>query len=237
MIYGLNDHRSGLIPVIAFILMIITPLTGYSQVDKNYHKRMKRYFDVKEPVSGGRWFRLKKKKYKRPKKSKKKKRIEKKKKIIEKPITKKPKTSVPPKKAEVEKSPEKKKTVQKAQRIGNYRIGLRTGYPVILGFIGENTSFSLPYFGVFFRPDLLKSPTLFLEAELGYIGYKSKDSFLFENKVTAIPISVSLGLKVTLSKDFYFYPKMGLGYMYLTTNSAGRGSGSSSVILLKPAWN
>ncbi len=116
-------------------------------------------------------------------------------------------------------------------------IGIRGGFPIIFGHIGGKTAFKLPYFGFTYKQNFGTSKIVFWKAELGYLAYQSKDTFIDSIKEHAIPIALSLVWDIPVGSNFYLYPKIGLGYMilYSKTNIPNMKSGVGGAILLKPS--
>ncbi len=116
-------------------------------------------------------------------------------------------------------------------------VGLKGGFPVILGHIGGKTAFKLPYFGITYKQNFYNSKTAFWELELGYFAYRSKDTFIDSITEHVMPVTLSLVWDIKLGGDFLFHPKIGLGYMifYSETNIPNLKSGFGGAILLKPS--
>lgn len=119
----------------------------------------------------------------------------------------------------------------------NYSIGIKFGWPFIMGHIGDSVDTNFPYIGVFWKNNIFYK-SLFYEFEVGYFGHESDSSKTFSvgsSTANYLPMTISFLYEFQLYDWLYISPKAGLGYMLYFASADNGDSQTSSYFLFKLA--
>ncbi|GMT49350.1 MAG: hypothetical protein IEMM0008_0889 [bacterium] len=114
-------------------------------------------------------------------------------------------------------------------------IRVETGYYGIFGQLGDKNTGWLPYINVLYSQNIANSSTAYWELGIGYFGHQEENRVVYNNRVRAVPISTSFGWKLNLGNHFLFNPKMGFGFLSLSTENQRKDLKRSERLMLKPS--
>lgn len=116
-------------------------------------------------------------------------------------------------------------------------IGIRIGWPFIMGHIEDHVDSNFPYLGIYWKNDFFVKQ-LFYEFELGYFAHKSKSSQTYSvgsSSADYFPLTLSFLYEFKLLDWLYLSPKLGLGYMLYFADAEDGSSQTASYFIFKIA--